>query len=143
MYDRPEIGKVVTVIVDWSDVVGTSMPTVQIVYGKLKYTGTVVENEDFNDPASFNMTTGIPDFPVRNIALHRVISLEYSDGDVAATVDEIDDDSETWVVAGSKDSEYLVTRNGNTWSCECKGWQFRSQCKHVNEKKAVVLARSK
>lgn len=143
MYDSPEIGKIVTVVTDWSDMLATSLHHVQCVYSEKTHTGTVVKNEHFDDPASFNMTTGTPGFPVCNIQLHRVISLEYDDGAAAATVDAIDDDSETWTVPGSNGNEYVVTRNGNTWGCECRGWQFRSQCKHVNEKKAEVLGRSK
>ncbi len=143
MYDGPEIGKIITIVTDWSDVVETSMPSVQAVYGQNTITGTVVKNEDFDDPASFNITTGNPHFPIANIALHRVISLKYSEGNDAVTVDEIDGGNEMWIVSGSKGREYVVTRKGNTWSCECKGWEFRSQCKHVNEKKTEVLERKK
>ena len=142
MYNRPEVGKVVTVVTDWSDTYETSMDYVRIIYSKQTKTGTVVANEKYNDPASFNITTGKPQFPVANIPLHRVISLEYSDGAVPETVDAIDDDSETWTSPGSKGNEYVITRRGNLWSCECVGWQYRSQCKHVNERKAEVLARS-
>ena len=143
MYDRPEVGKSVTVTTDWSDVVETSTPTVRIVYGKGVHTGTVLKNNDWNDPASFNITTGRPEFPVANIPLHRVIDIQYVDGTEAAIVDDVDDDSETWSMSGSKGNEYVVTRRGDTWSCECVGWQYRSQCKHVNACKEEVLSRSK
>ncbi len=143
MYDRPELGKEVTVVTDWSDIVATSIPTVRIVYGKRTHIGIVLQNLEFNDPASFNITTGNPDFPVANIPLHRVISLEYTSGATAVTVEAIDDESETWTVPGSKDGEYVVTRRGNRWACECKAWGFRSQCRHVNLCKEEVLSRSK
>jgi len=143
MFDRPTIGKVVTVTVDWTDYMATSTPTVQIVYGKQILTGTVVESQKHNDAATFNITTGKPTFPVATVPLHRVEVLEYADGAVPATVDSFDADGDTWSVPGSNGASYVVTRLGNTWNCECKGFMFRSACKHVNACKEEVLGRSK
>ena len=139
MFDKPEIGKLVTVVTDWSDYITPFTPT-----GQSTKTGTVVPNNDWDDPASFNITTGKTHFPVANIQLHRVISLEYNDGSEAVTLTEAPrEDVETWLVSGSKGAEYTVTRNGNAWGCECKGFSFRRACKHINEKKEEVLQRSR
>jgi|15BtaG_2_1085339.scaffolds.fasta_scaffold124586_1 hypothetical protein len=53
------------------------------------------------------------------------------------------DDMKYWEVQGSK-TTYTVTQNWNgtsaklgTYSCECKGFQFRKYCKHVNEIKGA------
>ncbi len=144
MFDRPEVGKIVTVTTDWSDVVETSMPTTQINHGTQIKTGRIVKNNDWDDPASFNITTGIPHFPVANVPLHRVLDLVYSDGTEADTLTEASQpDYETWTVEGSKGDEYLVTRNGDAWSCECKGFGFNRKCRHITEKKTEVLERMK
>lgn len=44
--------------------------------------------------------------------------------------------SETWMVKGSKNQEYVVTRDQNRWSCTCVGFQFHKDCKHIREKKS-------
>jgi hypothetical protein len=36
-----------------------------------------------------------------------------------------------WEVKGSKGKTYKVIQNGPTWTCECRGFQFRRDCKHV------------
>lgn len=102
----------------------------------------MVESTHFDDPASLRLSTDIPHFPVCVIPLERVVELEFSDGTEAQNVESELPDEESWAVAGSKGASYAVTRKGSIWYCECKGWMFRQQCKHVNEKKTEVLNRS-
>ncbi len=142
MFTRPEVGKVVTVTSDWTDNLTSFATNVRINHGQSTQTGTVVNSDPKDDPASFRMTTGLPYFPVRLISLDKVVSLEYDDGSAAdkkVIAEKVDE--ETWVVEGSKGASYVVTRKGNRWHCECLGWQFRQNCKHVNEKKQEVLNR--
>lgn len=37
----------------------------------------------------------------------------------------------TYQVKGSKGNMYTVTQRGNVWNCECRGYQFRRDCKHI------------
>jgi hypothetical protein len=46
----------------------------------------------------------------------------------------------TFLVTGSKGDKYEVeTVNGN-WTCTCKGFGFRHQCRHINEAAARLAA---
>ena len=50
------------------------------------------------------------------------------------------DDMKYWEVQGSK-TTYIVTQNSvGTFSCECKGFQFRKKCRHIDEIKEKKLA---
>lgn len=142
MFAKPDVGKELTVVTNWSDYHKGSVNHVRIHASKTKYTGTVVESAHFDDPNSFRLFTGNPNYPVSVIQLERVTKLTYNDGSAAETRDAPDlSDNEAWEVPGSKGS-YIVTRRGATWHCECKGWQFRNSCKHVIEKKQEVLDRT-
>jgi hypothetical protein len=141
MFTRPEVGKTVTVTTDWSDYYSVCCEYVSITRNKNTQTGVVVKSEGHDDPASFRITTGKAHYPVAIIPLKRVTALKYSDGvEVESKEVELADEEE-WDVAGSKGSSYTVTRKVDTWHCECMGWQFRQQCKHVNAKKEEVLNR--
>lgn len=142
LFTRPEVGKTVTVVTDWSDHYAVYCDYVSITRNKKTKTGTVVESTHFDDPASFRLTTDIPHFPVCVIPLARVVELEFSDGTEAQNVESDAPENEEWAVAGSNGTTYAVTLRGSLWHCECKGWMFRSQCKHVNEKKEEILNRS-
>jgi hypothetical protein len=71
---------------------------------------------------------------IREIPLHRVTAIEYSDGRIAGQ-EASKDDTKTWVVEGSKGSKYTIIRSQNIWTCTCPGFQFRKTCKHVTELK--------
>lgn len=142
MFSKPEIGKTVTVSTDWNDVFKVYADYVRATHGKNTTSGKVVASADHDDPNSFRLLTNNANYPVSVIPLERVIELEFDDGSKADVRQEIDlPDEETWQASGSKGSSYIVTRRGNTWTCECKGFQFRQACKHINEKKQEVLDR--
>jgi hypothetical protein len=44
-----------------------------------------------------------------------------------------DSNDETWEVAGSKGSKYLVKLSEGQYTCTCPGFQFRGQCRHIAE----------
>jgi hypothetical protein len=49
---------------------------------------------------------------------------------------EIDLDTvkgETWEVAGSNGARYIVQKIDNMLKCNCPGYTFRGDCKHVKE----------
>ena len=45
-----------------------------------------------------------------------------------------------WKVQGNG-GEYTVREQGGVWSCECKGFSFRRNCRHVKEKRAKYESR--
>ena len=38
-----------------------------------------------------------------------------------------------WTVTGSKGNQYLVIRQEGKYNCNCPGFQFRKNCRHVKE----------
>ena len=45
---------------------------------------------------------------------------------------------QTWTVTGSKGDQYIVSLDGERWSCSCSGFQFRSRCRHVDAQRSSV-----
>ena len=45
-----------------------------------------------------------------------------------------------WEITGSKDKKYMVTQNGTSWHCECAGYRFRRDCKHIQNLKILFSA---
>jgi len=50
------------------------------------------------------------------------------------------EDKNQWEVTGSKDKKYMVTQNGTSWHCECTGYRFRRDCKHIQNLKILFSA---
>jgi hypothetical protein len=90
------------------------------------YRGEVLKSYRWLTDREFCMT-GDDSWPIRVINLGNVVRLEFESGsgtDVATT-------AQTWEVTGSRGDRYLVTRDSAGWSCDCKGFQFRRNCRHV------------
>ena len=49
-----------------------------------------------------------------------------------------DEPAKTIEVLGSKGQKYKVTKTGPTWKCECRGFQFRQDCKHIQNLKILL-----
>jgi hypothetical protein len=102
---------------------------------KTTITGVVEKATRFTPPNFVRIVTDF-DSPVRirEIPLHRVTSLEYSDGRTAGRA-ATKENTQTWSVEGSKGSRYTVVRTQSTWACTCPGFQFRKSCRHIQELK--------
>ena len=48
-----------------------------------------------------------------------------------------DEPEKTIEVQGSKGKTYKVTKTGPSWKCECRGFQFRQDCKHIQNLKIL------
>lgn len=46
---------------------------------------------------------------------------------------------ETFEVLGSTGNKYIVTKNGNTFNCDCPAGKFRGSCKHSKKIQAEQL----
>jgi len=129
-FSIPEPGCQVAITVAFpSYVIGTA------TVSKSTITGVVEKATKFTPPNFVRIVTDF-DSPVRvrEIPLHRVTNIEYADGR-AAEQEQVNQDTETWLVAGSKGSQYTVARTRSTWTCTCPGFQFRKICRHITELK--------
>lgn len=46
---------------------------------------------------------------------------------------DVDPDSRSWTVTGSKGNIYNVTRREGVFHCTCPGSTYRGQCKHIEQ----------
>lgn len=91
--------------------------------------GVVVESI-FRDPFMFAVKTGDPDHPVSeyNSKSQHVVKIEYIIGGAA----KVATDTKAWKVkSGDGKSFYVVQRVNGKFSCTCKGFEFRKDCKHI------------
>lgn len=136
-FENPTIGSVVTVTTEWSDYYRTFSHTVP---RRHTYTGTVVKSASYDDPKSFRITTGDASYPIRVVDLSSVIDLVYSDGTKGTKIAQKKIEVSAWEVKSDsrKGGSYTVTREGNHFSCDCLGFQFRKSCRHILQIKAKV-----
>ena len=116
-------------------------PNVKVGFHNLPpvLTGTVIKSEPRDDPFSFRMLTGRPEFPISVVTLNSIIDMEYIDSDVVPESREVNVTKDvTMTVKGSKGDEYVVTKQGSNYSCTCKGYGFNRKCKHINEAKKKI-----
>lgn len=99
--------------------------------GYVTYTreGVVVQSI-FRDPFMFAVKTGDPDHPVSeyNAKSQHVVKIEY----IVGGASQVATDTKAWKVK-SEDGKrvYLVQRVNGKFSCTCKGFEFRKDCKHI------------
>ncbi len=88
----------------------------------------IVINSIFKDPFYFAVETGAPDHPVSeyNAKSQHVVKIEYVTGGATS----VETSNKAWKVK-SGDSVYLVQRMNGKYSCTCKGFEFRRECKHI------------
>ena len=114
----------------------TTMYPNHVVYrgdtkGYVTYTreGEVVQSI-FRDPFMFAVKTGDPDHPVSEYnakSLH-VVKIEY----IIGGSKQVATDKKAWKVKSEDGSKfYIVQRIEGKFSCTCKGFEFRKDCKHV------------
>lgn len=95
----------------------------------LVYEGTVVPNNKWDNPDTFSLTSDDPYFPVRNIAMKNVISIDGSN-----IVHNVQTSVRVEQVVGSKGNVYTVVIDGNKATCTYPQNQFKKQvCKHIKK----------
>ena len=125
----PKIGSEVTVTVrnamaDFRHLYGSG-----VISEHVTFTGTVAPTERWQDAKrTLNLTTGIKSFPVRSIDMARVVSIN---GVKSKSVKAAVSKTRTWIVAGSRGQNYIVTEENGRRSCTCPGYHYRSNCKHI------------
>lgn len=82
------------------------------------YVGTVIKNDRWVDANSFSVMTGNKNHPVSVINLARVHKLKIIEG---SSIN----------VKTYKVKDYIVTQNGDHFSCTCIGFKYHSKCRHI------------
>jgi hypothetical protein len=88
----------------------------------------VVEKSIFNDPFYFAVRTGAEFYPVSefNAKSESIVKIEYLTGSST----QVSTETKAWRVK-SKNNVYLVQRIAGKFTCSCKGFEFRRDCKHI------------
>lgn len=111
--------------------------------------GRVVKSDSLTDPDEFELYTGNRAFPQSSIKVSRVEWFEPIDSldnykphqqptvHRRATQEQ---GRREWQVESSKGDRYytVVYDPIAGWSCECPGFQFRRNCRHIKEKKQEI-----
>lgn len=127
MFAAPAIGSEVTVTVrQKNNYYFDKNPTFDTAFK-----GTVVTSNKWDAPNTIKLHTSNEKYPDSIIPLEWVVDIAYTDGTVPLQV-EVDNNTKTWQIAGSKGAIYTVTRKFNRYSCTCTGFQFRKHCKHID-----------
>jgi hypothetical protein len=100
--------------------------------GFREYEGEVLPPHKWLNDRQFCLS-GNSEWPVRVISMDLVEDIQLLSGKFV----EVDTGIKVFTVKGSKGNTYTVTRNGRGWTCQCAGFQFRKQCKHVSELSGV------
>ena len=90
----------------------------------------VVVQSIFRDPFMFAVETGAADHPVSeyNAKSQHVVRIEVLMGSSA----QVATGKKAWKVkSGKGDKFYIVQRIEGKYTCTCKGFEFRKDCKHV------------
>ena len=124
-FEQPQVGKTVRVTTRYPD----HYYWARSPWQDQTYEGTVMAPDRSVPQGSFFLhTPQTPEYPLRAIALARVIALEYADGSAPPTTPS---DVRVWQVEGSRGTVYTVTEAQGQRRCTCPGFQFRKDCKHV------------
>ena len=95
-----------------------------------RLTGEIIPNPRWAGPDKIAMMVADRYTPLRIIQKSNIIGKYYEPKIVAPVV-------KTWKVSGSKNNTYIVTADAGRFSCTCVGYQFRHECKHINQVKAA------
>lgn len=90
----------------------------------------VVVQSIFSDPFMFAVKTGDPDHPVSefNAKSQHVVKIEY----IVGGSKQVATDKKAWKVkSGDGKSFNIVERIEGKYTCTCKGFEFRKDCKHI------------
>jgi hypothetical protein len=131
-FSRPAEGSYITVVTDHS----SHMPGyASYVPRQRTKTGKVVKSERWMGPDEFCLETGDPRYPVSVINLRYVVDIRDPEGEQGEVRLVEQPDFRSFRIPSSKGDEYTVTKRGEQWGCECKGFQFRGACKHIKQAK--------
>lgn len=92
--------------------------------------GTVIARYSWADADTICLHTACDNVPNRVVSyssVRQVVKLDQH----RAVVEQ--PQIPTWTVAGSKGSVYTVSMKAKKYSCSCPGFQFRNNCRHIEQ----------
>lgn len=106
------------------------------------FMGTIVNIPSYwsqhKDVDTLAIETGNPQHPISLINLERIVDVEYIKGSSKLATKVSNPVIITVTVAGSKGKVYNVESRDGKWTCTCTGFEFRNQCKHINQVKSEI-----
>ena len=98
------------------------------------FEGTIIPNPKWVHDDSICLSTGDEFFPMRVIKKSAIVSMDEN-----AYISDYTEQAkpQTFKIAGSKGDVYCVTADKGVWTCDCKGFSFRKDCRHVGEAKKL------
>ena len=136
MFAEPNLGSQISVTTDWSDWLKPGIAASN-VRTKNVTTGVKVKSANYDKPGTWRILTmqrfgpGYRPFEAV-IEPSRVIEVVYLTGSAGANT-HVNNDDKLWRVKGSKNNHYLVQRIDGKYSCDCTGFAYRHQCKHIGK----------
>ena len=128
MTSKPKVGSVVRVTTKHREIYHDAKDE----WRYNTYEGVVVPSKPWHTPTSFQLKVKDQTFmPI--IEISTITKIEYISGSGV----EIDTSDKVWKVTSARDPKksYTVKLSAGRWSCTCDGFQFRKNCRHINERK--------
>ena len=99
------------------------------------FRGIKIPSANYDQPNTWRIKTGNKFHPVSVIPVNQVTNIEYVTGQSTGkeTFVPKTDTDKSWRVKGSGDKKYIVSRTNGKFTCDCVGFQYRSQCKHIHK----------
>jgi len=114
---------------------GKPYPGFLVAYKEYEFfDGEIIPNPKWVSSDNITVTTNDKFFPIRIIKKSEIIQID----DQIYENDTTNLEPKKFLITGSKDKIYQVSMINNFWSCECTGFQYRGNCKHVNIAKAQL-----
>lgn len=94
-----------------------------------EYVGEVLPSNRWDPPGTFKLLTRRPEFPESVIALSNVVEMAAPNGALLAKTAV--QQAKTVNIDNGKGSVYTVIFDGSRWRCNCPGFEFRKNCRHL------------
>ena len=98
----------------------------------ITYTGSVYPRQKWQAPTTLNLTTGIKEWPWRELQDDCIVKVTASGKDIKIGSSPRAQDR-VWEIAGSKGNTYTVTEISGKRTCTCPGFTYRHSCRHISE----------
>lgn len=124
----PKVGEEVTVVCKRSDL----ERKVSLVHSSKYQTfyGTIYPTQSWQKARkSLNLTTGNNFFPWREIPLHTIVSITHGNNTIKVKIEK--PHKKIYKVKGSTGTIYNVLKSNGAFSCDCIGFKFHGNCKHI------------
>lgn len=145
-FKKPAVGTWVKVTTDYS---AYKRNFSWINQRKFEIVGKVVESNSWDAEGSFNLLTTDPNMPIKTIELKFVVALEQVRAQLVhhqtqnafkKVLTENRETDRVFEIKGSRGNDYVVTKSGFTWSCNCIAGERGRRCKHVAEAQLKLKA---